>query len=43
MADNGFWPMDLFQQRSQWDALGNNKLMDSYGQEWVLNYFMLVI
>jgi len=35
MADNGFWPQDLFGIRDQWDTKAVNDLKDSYGQQWV--------
>ncbi|PAV75226.1 hypothetical protein WR25_18024 [Diploscapter pachys] len=34
MADNGFFPADLYQLRSQWDSRAYNNVRDSYGQEW---------
>ncbi|KHJ83744.1 cation transporting ATPase, partial [Oesophagostomum dentatum] len=34
MADNGFWPKDLYQLRAQWDSRAYNNVLDSYGQEW---------
>ncbi|KAF8370771.1 hypothetical protein PRIPAC_77200, partial [Pristionchus pacificus] len=34
MADNGFWPKDLYQLRAQWDSRAYNNVADSYGQEW---------
>uniref|UniRef100_A0A0N5AJW8 Sodium/potassium-transporting ATPase subunit alpha n=1 Tax=Syphacia muris TaxID=451379 RepID=A0A0N5AJW8_9BILA len=34
MADNGFWPRQLYQLRAQWDSRAYNSLVDSYGQEW---------
>ncbi|KAF8382901.1 eat-6 [Pristionchus pacificus] len=34
MADNGFWPRDLYQLRAQWDSRAYNNVLDSYGQEW---------
>ncbi|CAJ0604430.1 unnamed protein product [Cylicocyclus nassatus] len=34
MADNGFWPKDLYQLRAQWDSRAYNNVRDSYGQEW---------
>lgn len=36
MADNGFFPWDLIQLRSEWDSRAINNVLDSYGQEWVL-------
>uniref|UniRef100_A0A914HXZ3 Sodium/potassium-transporting ATPase subunit alpha n=1 Tax=Globodera rostochiensis TaxID=31243 RepID=A0A914HXZ3_GLORO len=34
MADNGFYPWDLYQLRAQWESRGINNLEDSYGQQW---------
>ena len=34
MADNGFFPGDLYQLRSEWDSRAINNVLDSYGQEW---------
>jgi len=34
MAENGFWPGDLFGLRRAWDSKSCNDLKDSYGQEW---------
>uniref|UniRef100_A0AAF5HYV5 Sodium/potassium-transporting ATPase subunit alpha n=3 Tax=Strongyloides stercoralis TaxID=6248 RepID=A0AAF5HYV5_STRER len=34
MADNGWWPSQLLNQRSAWSDVNENSLMDSYGQEW---------
>jgi sodium/potassium-transporting ATPase subunit alpha len=35
MAENGFLPSLLFGLRSDWDDKDNNRVIDSYGQEWV--------
>lgn len=35
MADNGFWPRQLYQLREKWDSRAYNSVEDSYGQEWV--------
>lgn len=35
MADNGFWPLDLYNRRNDWDSRGINDFADSYGQNWV--------
>lgn len=42
MAENGFLPMTLFGIRKQWDSKAVNDLTDSYGQEWVSWYFILL-
>uniref|UniRef100_A0A0N5BKX4 Sodium/potassium-transporting ATPase subunit alpha n=1 Tax=Strongyloides papillosus TaxID=174720 RepID=A0A0N5BKX4_STREA len=34
MADNGWWPSQLLNQRSAWSDANENRLVDSYGQEW---------
>merc|ERR1711976_91 len=34
LAENGFWPKDLFGLRKSWDSIAVNDLEDSYGQEW---------
>jgi len=34
LAENGFWPGDLFGIRARWDSRAYNDLEDSYGQEW---------
>ncbi|KAK0422168.1 hypothetical protein QR680_007409 [Steinernema hermaphroditum] len=34
MADNGFFPWDLYQLRAKWDSKAFNNVIDSYGQEW---------
>lgn len=41
MADNGFWPKDLYQLRAQWDSRAYNNVADSYGQEWVSMHYVL--
>ena len=35
MAENGFWPRQLFGLRAQWDSRDVFDLEDSYGQQWV--------
>merc|ERR1712150_391439 len=34
LAENGFWPWDLFGLRRSWDDKKINDLADSYGTEW---------
>ncbi|VDM81544.1 unnamed protein product [Strongylus vulgaris] len=41
MADNGFWPTDLYQLRAQWDSRAYNNVRDSYGQEWGMTNWTL--
>jgi sodium/potassium-transporting ATPase subunit alpha len=43
MAENGFWPMYLFDLRKRWDSKAINDLQDSYGQEWVHHKFIFPI
>ncbi|XP_046450817.1 sodium/potassium-transporting ATPase subunit alpha-B-like [Daphnia pulex] len=38
MAENGFWPMYLFDLRKRWDSKAINDLPDSYGQEWTYEH-----
>jgi sodium/potassium-transporting ATPase subunit alpha len=38
MAENGFWPMYLFDLRKRWDSKAINDLPDSYGQDWVSHF-----
>lgn len=40
MAENGFLPLKLFGIRKQWDSKAINDLTDSYGQEWVRQYWI---
>lgn len=35
MTENGFFPIDLYGLRKEWDSPAVNDLKDSYGQEWV--------
>ena len=34
LAENGFWPSEVFGLRRAWDSKAINDLQDSYGQEW---------
>nr|CAH0110867.1 unnamed protein product [Daphnia galeata] len=38
MAENGFWPMYLFDLRKRWDSKAINDLPDSYGQDWTYEH-----
>lgn len=43
MAENGFFPSRLLGLRKSWDSRLVNDLEDSYGQEWVISFFFIVI
>lgn len=43
MAENGFLPDRLFGLREQWESKFVNDLTDSYGQEWVMDLFSIVL
>jgi sodium/potassium-transporting ATPase subunit alpha len=43
MAENGFWPSRLLGIRKSWDSKSVNDLEDSYGQEWVSQYFYALL
>lgn len=38
MAQNGFLPSRLSGIRREWNSKSVNDLVDSYGQEWVIDF-----
>ena len=42
MAENGFFPSRLLGLRQSWESKNVNDLQDSYGQEWVCKFHLLL-